>query len=156
MVMTLSYGLKTVSRLYRLRKFVKEWNGWLWDKKDEFLDVLTLWSLRRYFRKFPPRFPRDTYRDTLSGCRWRDLYQGAIGNWTGIPARIKTRKQNWMKSGFAGSPTNPIFHFRPLSTSAKFFSEKDQRSSRCWSSLIVYEYIRTCERNRPSPKHSCG
>ena len=28
----------------------------------------------------------------------------------GIPARIKTSKQNWMKSGFTGSPTNPIFH----------------------------------------------
>ena len=52
-----------VSRLYRPRKFVNEWNGQLWDKEDEFLDVIILWSARRYFRKFPPRFPRDTCLD---------------------------------------------------------------------------------------------
>ena len=148
MVMTLSYGLKTVARLYRLRKFVKEWNGWFKTKKTS--------SLMPLFSGVYAGIPTGHVSGSLSGCRWRDLYQGANGNWTGIPARIKTRKQNWMKSGFAGSPTNPIFHFRPLSTSAKFFSEKYQRSSRCWSSLIVYIYIRTCERNRPSPKHSCG
>ena len=73
------------------------------------------------FSQVPAEIPTGHLSGSLSGCRWRDLYQGAIGNWTGIPARIKTRKQNWMKSGFAGSPTNPIFHFRPLSTSAKFF-----------------------------------
>ena len=59
-----------------------------------------------------------------------------------------------MKSGFAGSPTNPIFHFHLTFHFRQVFFEKDQRSSRCWSSLVVYEYIRACERNRPSPKHS--
>ena len=32
-------------------------------KKDEFLNVITLWSVRRYFRKFTPRFPRGTCQD---------------------------------------------------------------------------------------------
>ena len=53
-----------------------------------------------------------------------------------------------MKSGFAGSPTNPIFHFHLTFHFRQVFFEKDQRSSRCWSSLVVYEYIRACERNR--------
>ena len=108
------------------------------------------------FSQVPAEIPTGHLSGSLSGCRWRDLYQGAIGNWTGIPTPIKTRKQiEW-------NPVSPVvppiqsFTSTSLSTSAKFFSEKDQRSSRCWSSLIVYVYIRTCERNRPSPKHSCG
>ena len=41
----------------------------------------------------------------------RLFINGCEQNTTGIPARVKIDKQNWMKSGFAGSPTNPIFHF---------------------------------------------
>ena len=107
------------------------------------------------FSQVPAEIPTGHLSRSLSGCRWGDLYQGASRNSAGIRARIKTSKQNWMKSAVTGTPTNPIFHFHLTSTSAKFF-QKDQRSSRSWSSLVVYEYIRTCERNRPSPKHSYG
>ena len=108
------------------------------------------------FSQIPAEIPTGRLSGSLSGCRWGDLYQGASSNSAGIPARIKTSKQNWMKSGFVGSLTNPIFHFHLTFYFLQVFFEKDQRSSGCLSSLVVYEYIRTCERNRLSPKHSCG
>ena len=84
------------------------------------------------FSQVPAEIPTGHLLGSLSGYRSVNFYQGASGISAGIPARIKTSKQNWMKSGFAGSSTNPIFHFRLI-----FFSEKDQRSSWCWNSLTV-------------------
>ena len=108
------------------------------------------------FSQVSAEIPTGHLSGSLSGCRWGNLYQGTSGNSTGIPARIKTSKQNWMKSGFASSPANPMFHFHLTFHFRLVLFEKDQRSLRCWSSLVVYEYIRMCERNRPSTKHSCG
>ena len=64
------------------------------------------------FSQVLTEFPTGHLLGSLSGCRSVNFYQGASGISAGIPARIKTSKQNWMKSGFAGSSTNPIFHFR--------------------------------------------
>ena len=104
------------------------------------------------FSQVPAGIPTGHLSGSLSGCRWGDLYQGTSGNSARIPARIKTSKQNWVKSGFAGSPTNPIFHLHLTFHFRKVFFEKDQMSSQCWSSPVVYEYVRTCEINRPSLK----
>ena len=63
------------------------------------------------FSQVLAEIPTEHLLGSLSGCRSVNFYQGASGISAGIPARIKTSKQNWMKSGFAGSSTNPIFHF---------------------------------------------
>ena len=65
------------------------------------------------FSQVPAEIPTGHLLGSILGCRWGDLYQRASKNSAGIPARIKTSKQNGMKSGFAGSPTNPIFHSHP-------------------------------------------
>ena len=76
------------------------------------------------FSQIPAEIPTGHLSGSLSGCWWGDLYQGVSGNTTGIPARVKIDKQNWMKSGFAGSPTNPIFHFHLTFHFRYFFPRK--------------------------------
>ena len=73
------------------------------------------------FSQVLAEIPTEHLLGSLSGCRSVNFYQGASGISAGIPARIKTSKQNWMNPVSPVVPRIQYFFSTSLFTSACFF-----------------------------------